>query len=241
MVMLSLTTYANFFLNPYLGFSINLNSGRISAVDPFLEDLLQIDDTVIRVNGIPTEDINNSVLDNPFIQTKEGEPLTLSILRDGEEIEVILPKPPQSNRQLADMVFSDWILPIPFFSAGLITILFIRPRSKTRLLLILFFYSYAIWIGFGTISNTGYFHSPMIMRLFIWLSVPISIQLHWNFPKPFAPMKKWVNILGYGFFGVCVILELINALPSNTYFTAFLASIVSSIAILIFKFFKFKN
>jgi signal transduction histidine kinase len=239
--MLSLTTYANFFLNPYLGFSINLNSGIISAVDPFLEEILQIDDTVIRVNGIPTEDINNSVLDNPFIQTKEGEFLTLSILRDGEEIEVILPKPPQSNRQLADMVFSDWILPIPFFSAGLITILFIRPRSKTRLLLILFFYSYAIWIGFGTISNTGYFHSPMLMRLFVWLSVPISLQLHWNFPKPFTPMKKWVNILGYGFFGVCVILEFINALPSNTYFTAFLFSIVSSIAILLIKFFKFKD
>lgn len=241
LIMLCLTIYTNLFLNPFLGFSVNLNSGVITAVDPYSENLLKINDTVIRVNGIPTEDINNSVLHNPFIQTKEGELLTLSILREGKEIEVLFPKPPQSNRQLADVVFSDWILPIPFFTAGLITVLFIRPRTKTRLLLILFFYSYAIWISFGTISNTGYLHSPIIMRLFVWLSVPISIQLHWNFPRPFPPMKKWVNILGYGIFGVCEILDLVIALPSNTYLTAFLFSIISSLAILILKFFRFKD
>ena len=241
LIMLCLTIYSNLFLEPFLGFSINLNSGVITAVSPYSENLLKVDDTVIRVNGIPTKDVNNSVLQNPFIQTKEGELLALSILREGKEIEVLLPKPPQSNRQLTEVVFSDWILPIPFFTAGLITVLFIRPRTKTRFLLILFFYTYAIWIGFGTISNTGYLHSPMIMRLFVWLSVPISIQLHWNFPRPFPPMKKWVNILGYGIFGVCEVLELANALPLNTYFTAFLFSIITSLAILIFKFFRFKD
>ena len=241
LVMLCLTIYTNLFLEPFLGFSVNLNSGVITAVGPYSEDLLQVDDTIIRVNGTPTGEINNSVLHNPFIQTNEGELLTLSILREGKEIEVVIQKPPQSNQQLTDLVFSDWILPIPFFTAGLISVLFIRPRTKTRLLLILFFYSYAIWISFGTISNTGYFYSPMIMRLFVWLSVPVSIQLHWNFPRPFPPMKKWVNILGYGIFGTCVILELVNVLPSNTYFTAFFFSLISSFAILIFKYFRFKD
>ncbi len=241
LIMISLTVYSNLFLEPFLGFSMNLNSGVITAVDPYTENFLNLSEIVLEVNGTPTKEINNSILNNPFIQTKEGELLHLLILREGKEIEVVIPKPSQSNRQLTDVVFSDWILPIPFFTAGLITILFIRPRTKTRLLLILFFYSYAIWIGFGTISNTGYFYSPMIMRLFVWLSVPVSFQLHWNFPRPFPPMKKWVNILGYGIFGVCVILELANVLPINMYFTAFFFSVISSLIILIIKFFWLKD
>ena len=241
LIMLSMAVYANLFLEPYLGFSLNLNSGEITSIGPNSENYLQLSDQIIKVNGIPTEEINKSVINNPFIQTPEGEILNFTILRNGQIVDVAFPKPPQSKQELSTIVFSDWILPIPFFTAGLITILFVRPRTKTRLLLILFFYSYAIWISSGTISNTGYFHSPMIMRLFIWLSVPISFQLHWNFPRPFPPMKKWFNILGYGFFGICVILELLNALPLNTYFTAFFFSIISSLTILIFKYFRLKD
>ena len=239
--MLTLAVYTNLLLEPYLGFSANLNSGEITGVDPIYEDLLKVSDRIIKVNGIPTEEINKSAVDNPFIQTPEGELIHLSVLRDDQIIEVAFPKPPQSNQELTDVVFSDWILPIPFFTAGLITILFVRPRTKTRLLLILFFYSYAIWISFGTISSTGYLQSPIIMRLFVWLSVPISFQLHWNFPRPFPSMNKWVTILGYGFSCVGAFLELINALPSKTYFTAFLFSIISSLVIFIIKYFRFTD
>lgn len=236
---LVLFAYTNLFLDPYLGFSINQNTGKVTDIEQVAADYLEADDRLIQVNGIPTAKINESVQNNPFAQAKEGELLNLVLLRNGQEIEVSYPKPPQSQQQMIRLLSSDWILPIPFFAAGLITILFIRPRTKTRLLLILFFYSYAIWIGAGTISNTGYWHSSLIMRIFIWLSVPIALHLHWYFPQPFKASNKGFTILIYGLFGLFSLFEIFDIMPANTYFIGFLLSLIGSLTLLIIKFFRF--
>lgn len=233
--------YTNLFMNPYKGFTVDLNSGELVLIEPYAEPYLQETDRILKVNGIPTKEINKKVQNNPFLQTKEGESMVLTILREGDEIELSYQMPPQTTKLASDILFNDWILPIPFFAAGLITTLFVRPRTKTRSLLILFFYSYAIWIGAGTISNLGYWHSPIIMRLFVWLSIPINFHLHWNFPRPFKPIKKWGISTIYAIFIGIATLELLSPPQSGLYFIGFLLSTMCSLMILLVKFFHFRD
>jgi len=183
-------TYTEIFLKPNMGFRINWNTGIITSTDPVADGFFQINDHVLSINGLSPEKMNESVNENPFIQTPEGEILYIVLIRDGAEVQVHYPKPPQGNQFFLQLISGDWILPYPFLAAGMITVLFIRPRTPTRLLLILFFYAFAVWISAGLISPTGYWASSIIMRVVMWLNVPIAFHLHWRFPIPFKFGKK---------------------------------------------------
>ncbi len=233
-------TYTEIFLKPYLGFSINWNTGIVTSLDPVAEDSLRIDDQILSINDIEISKINKSIQENPLVHTDVGKNWDILLLRDGEEVHLQYPKPNQSEQTFLHIISGDWILPYPFFAAGIIAFLFIRPRTKTRLLLILFFYTFALWISAGLISPTGYWESSTIMRVFVWLSLPIAIQLHWRFPIPFNFSRKWINITAYGLIIIAVILEILSPNPNNAYLLAFLMTLISSITMLIIKYFRFK-
>jgi len=237
---LLLFTYTLLFLKPYIGFFINANSGVVTDVDDAVKEYIHKDDVILSINGIAPLDFNTSAENNPMIQTNVGDDLNIILLRNGEEIHFTMPKPERDNLGFFDLLSGDWIIAYPFFAAGLITILFVRPRSKTRTLLYFFFYTFAIWISAGQISSIGYWASNTIMRIFIWLSLPIAINLHWLFPTPFNPWKKWVGILAYTIPILLAILDIFGFLPSGSYLIGFILSMGSSLTLLIIKLFKFK-
>jgi len=241
LIVLLLFSYTELFLKPSLGFSINWKTGIITGVDPIAEDFLIEDDHILSINGIRPQNLNSPIGENPLIQTDEGEILDLILLRDGEEIHVSYPKPPQNEHPILKIISGDWILPYPFFAAGVITVLFIRPRTLTRLLLILFFYAFALWISAGLISPTGYWGSITIMRVFIWFSLPVAFQLHWLFPIPFKFSKKWINITTYAAVLIPILLEILTSNTGNQYLIPFLFSLLSSLIMLVIKYFHFKE
>ncbi len=241
LLLLLLFGYTDIFLKPYLGFLINLNSGLITNVDVPAENYFKIDDLVISINNIPLSEAVDSIRTNPIIQTKVGDLIHFTLIRNNNQLEVDFPKPDQGEEQLLHVLSGDWILPFPFFAAGLITILFIRPRSATRTLLYLYFYFFAIWVSSGLISSYNYWGSSMVMRIFIWLSVPISIHLHWLFPKPFPKWGKITYFLVYGLPISMIVLEFLGLLPDNSYLVGFLIIILSALSMLMIKFFRFKE
>ncbi len=238
---LALFTYTLLFLSPYIGFFINLNNGQVTGVDEIARRYIQEDDIILSINAVPPQEINDSLDENPMIQTKVGETLHIVLLRDGEELQVDMPKPARGERGVFDILSGDWIIAYPFFGAGLVTILFIRPRSKTRTLLYYFFYAFSIWISAGQISSTGYWHSSLIMRMFIWLSVPVAVNLHWLFPTPFKAWKKWVGVIIYAIPIALALLDLLQILPAGFYLLGFILAMGSSLTLLIIKFFRFKQ
>jgi signal transduction histidine kinase len=240
LLILLFFSYTEIFLKPYLGFTVNLNSGVISGVDSAAEGYLEQGDQILSVNDIPIESINDSVWMNPFLQAKTGELWQIRFLRDGAIQSVAYPKPPQHQETFLQILSGDWILPYPFFAAGIITVLFLRPRTRTRQLLITFFYLYALWISAGLVSPTGYWYTPTILRVTIWCSVPVVLHLHWYFPKPFKQVKLWLVWVLYGFFASLAILDLTGFLPSTLYLGGFLFSLLSALTILVVKWFRFK-
>ncbi len=238
--VLALFTYTEIFLKPYLGFSVNWSIGIVTNLDPVAEDDIQLDDQILSINGVPIDKINTSIHENPLIQTDAGEEWRILLTRDGEQLSLRYPKPDQSEHTFLNIISGDWILPYPFFAAGIITVLFIRPRTKTRLLLILFFYTFAIWISAGLISPTGYWESSTIMRAFVWLSLPVAFQLHWRFPIPFKFSKQWINFTAYSLFVLLAILEILSINPNYAFMFAFIFALISSFTILVIKYFQFK-
>lgn len=240
LIVLLFFSYTELFLKPKLGFSINWKTGIITRVDPVAKEYLQEDDQVLWINGIQPQNINTPIRENPLIQTEVGGIFDLILIRDGEEIQVFYPKPPQDEQPLLEIISGDWILPYPFFAAGIITALFIRPKTKTRLLLILFFYAFALWISAGLISPTGYWGSITIMRVFIWFNLPVAFQLHWRFPIPFKFSKKWGNFTAYAAVLIPILLEIFSSNQGDQYLMAFLFTLLSSLTMLIIKYFRFK-
>jgi signal transduction histidine kinase len=241
LLILLFFSYTEIFLKPNMGFSINLNNGVINGIDPPAEGYLQAGDKILRVNDLPIEKVNDSIWLNPFIRSKAGEVLTFDLIRQGELLTVEYPKPSQEMDNLLQVLSSDWILPYPFFAAGLITVLFLRPRTRTRNLLVAFFYIYAIWISAGLISSTGYWYSPAIMRAAIWVSVPLSFHLHWLFPKPFKPLKSWLIWGLYSIFILLAVMDFTIGLPANLYLLGFVISMLTALVILVIKLIHFKE
>ena len=241
LAVLLLFSYTFLFLKPYIGFYMNTNNGEVSEVMPDAQGYIHEADVILSINGIAVRDLNNSIQGNPTIQTPSGELLHIDLLREGTELKVDLPKPERIKRNIFELLSGEWVIPYPFFIAGLVTILFIRPRSKMRILLYLFFYVYAIWISAGQISATGYWDANVVMRIFIWLSVPISFNLHWYFPNPFPRLKRGVTALIYGIPTGMALLDSLGLLPSGLYLFGFVLSMGSALTILIIKQIKFKN
>ncbi len=235
LVILVAFAYINLFRQPYLGFSVNWQTGTIWAVDSVAEDFLQRDDQILTVNSIPHEQIQRSIWLNPFEKAKTGEILVIRLSRSGEEKTINYPKPSREALSILQILSGNWIFPFPFFAAGLITILFIRPRTKIRQLLTAFFYLYALWMSAGSISGSGYWLAQNIFRISIWISVPVSLHLHWHFPESIKPLKQWVIYTHYGFFVLLSLLEVLNILPDNAFLMGFVISISSSLTVLILK------
>ncbi len=241
LLILIFFSYTEIFLKPKLGFNINLNNGVINSIAPPAEGYLQAGDRILRVNDLPIEKVNASIWLNPFIKTEAGDILTFDLLRQGELITVKYPKPEQLLDNFLQVFSSDWILPYPFFAAGIITILFLRPRTQTRNLLVIFFYTYALWTSAGLISSTGYWYSPAIMRAAIWVSVPVSIHLHWLFPRSFKPIKPWLLGIIYTFFILLAVLDFTIGLPADLYLLGFAISMVFALIILAVKLIFFEE
>jgi len=234
-------SYTELILKPDIGISINWNTGIITSVEEQAEDYFQVNDQILTINGVPTDEFKNSASGNPITEAAEGDSLEFVLLREEEEIQVVYQKPPQENLIFLQIISGDWILPYPFLAAGMITVLFIRPRTPTRTLLILFFYTFAVWISAGLISSTGYWASPTIMRVGLWLLVPIAFQLHWRFPTPFNFSRKWINIISYTIFTGIAITAIIRAEKTNYYLVAFIGMVITSFTILVIKYFRFKE
>lgn len=237
--VLLLFSYTLLFLRPYIGFY--LNNGTVSAVNEEAQGYVQKGDVILSINDVIPQDFNKSIKTNPTIQTPVGGILHIELLRDGNKLQVDLPKPEKNKLDLFEFLSGEWVIPYPFFIAGMITILFIRPRSKTRTLLYLFFFCFAIWISAGQISSTGYWASNVVMRVLIWLSVPITFHLHWYFPYPFKPLKKWSSAMLYAIPGLLAILDLLGIIPSGSYLIGFVLSMGSALLLLVIKLIKFKQ
>lgn len=231
--VLILFSYAHFYKRPYLGFSIFSLNGKIDLIHnyPSEGETLFVGDRVLSVGGIPWNNYTN--LDQMLFEgVSPGETLELMVLR-GNSTEVINWSIPEiTQEEIFTRLVDSWWLSYPFWIAGTVVLMFVRPLDQRRLLLTTFFYLIAVWLAAGTISAWNIYQGSFILYTASWLLIPVSLHLHWTFPQPLGrlPSLWWVL---YVFAFICIIAEWFDLIPQIGFIVALIIAASGSLILLI--------
>lgn len=233
-------TYATFFLVPYVGFDFNPSTGEVMIVfaQASAGANLQPGDRILRVNSVTWEETRADTHRNLFEGVRNGETLALEVLRGGRQLAVQWKLPSITAGEFIQRFINVWLLAYAFWGAGTATLLSLRPKDTRWLLFVAFYYLTAAWLITGNLSRWRIWESSVLLRSFVWLSVPVYLHLHWIFPKPLGKMPKALLMAGYLIAIILAIAEWFNVLPSNIYALGFMLAILGSAIFLLLHFIR---
>lgn len=234
LVLLTLAwfTYVYFFQVPYAGFDFS-NGQIIYVFVPTSDSSLQVGDELVQVGDVTWEDFAADVWLTFFNDVEPGQTVPIWVQRNGEITLVPWLFPGFTQTELLSRLLGAWWLCYAFWLIGAFTYLFIRPKDTRWLLLIAFNFLTALWLVVG--SGPSHWHtsgSALILKVTVWLCLPVYLHLHWNFPTPLKKLPAslfWaLYALGFGL----ALLELFQWLPPNLHLTGFLLAIGGSLLLL---------
>ncbi|MCB0115683.1 MAG: hypothetical protein KDD84_16400, partial [Caldilineaceae bacterium] len=189
-------------------------------------------DYIKQVDSVTFEEYDADIRVQLFPAVAPGTILTMRIERDGEERTVLWQTPDVNLWEFENRLLNVWLLGLVFWLAGLSTILFVRPRDNRWLLLIAFYNITALWLTAGDGSQWVVFRGPTVMRMALWMALPIYLHLHWTFPRPLRRVPAIVWVLFYSGSLVLAALQWANLIPAGLAYLAFVVAIVGSVVLL---------
>lgn len=235
---LLLYSYARFYMVAYIGFQYNGSDAEVAEVyvSPPGEASLQSGDTILEVNHEGWEKFHNDFRSNPLAEMQTGDEFTLLVQGPQGTRTVEWVVPGFNSQEFISRLVNLWVLSYVFWLAGTATLLLLRPKDERWALLVAFNYVTAIWFMAGTISSTGILASPLVLRAGIWMSLPIYLHLHWNFPRPLRSSSKrfWTSF--YLLSAVLAAAQIIGWLPREAHLVAFLFAVIGSVGLLAYRF-----
>ncbi len=229
-------TYARFYSIPYVGFEYRGVSGEITEVhQPGMG--LEVGDEIVAVNGRPWVEITSSAGLNMLALSQPGEVLQLDV-RQGESVSSITWQVVgATSSEISSRLFNTWWVSYVFWLAGTVSLVLLRPKDQRWALLVAFNYLTAIWFMAGTLSRFGVLFSPLILRMGIWLSLPVYLHLNWALPRQIHKLPRLVWPALYSFSILAALGHLIGYTPHDAYLSAFLVAVLGSVALLAYRFF----
>lgn len=226
-------TYAKFFQHPY-GFHW-VATGFIDEV--FVKQAgptLEVGDRLVKVGQISWNTFSGDLYKTFFEGVTPGTVVPVTVERAGQSITIPWRLPGMNRGEFLDELSSEWFLAYIFWFVGTFTLLVIRPKDERWLMLSAFNFISAIWLIAG--GGTSSFHiwdSAIVLRMAIWLSIPIYLHLHWVFPHPLGRLSPLLIGVGYLAALGLMLAQAYQLLSPNTYFLGFLVAILGSLVLLI--------
>ena len=216
------------FFSPYPGFIHS--SGPNDVTDIFSQSGdLELGDELLWVDGISMKTFK----DNPntkFLPNKEaGDKIDLIVLRNEQEISIEWVYLGITSEALLERITNLWPVAYLFWIVGVATHVLVRPRDTLWKLLITFNFITAVWFITGGTAKFHYFLTPFAFRASLWLSIPIYLHLHWNFPKPLFPLPWRFWHFAYPFFILIAVSQFIFLWAGSAHFFVFAITLVFSI------------
>lgn len=228
-------SYARFFIISYIGFQFSGGSGEIVEIygpqgnPPFLEP----GDILLAVDGISWEELHEGFGTNPLARIRPGQTVVLDVQGSQGSKTVEWEATGFNTSEFWTRMINTWPPAYAFWLAGTAVLLLVRPRDERWALLVAFNYITAIWFTAGGLSSWGVLGSAFILRAGMWMSLPIYLHFHWNFPNKIRalPSAFWIllYLIGAGF----VVAQWFGWVGRDAYFFAFLAAVGFSGLILI--------
>ncbi|MEO7838950.1 MAG: hypothetical protein ABIU06_06340, partial [Anaerolineales bacterium] len=228
-------SYAKFYGHPY-GFRWASSTGMIIHVfDKQPEPTLIVGDQIIKIGPLRWEDFRADLRKTFFEGVKPGDVVPIVVQRGGQtlNIEWEYSGTPRPN-EIRDQLISEWFIAYFFWLAGTLAVMLIRPQNKRWLLMSGFYFLTAVWLIAGSgVSSSHIWYSALILRIAIWLCVPVYLHLHWVFPRPLGKLPPPLVWIVYGGSIVLAIMQGFQLVPNNLYLFGFLIAVGGSLILLV--------
>jgi|GEM_PF-1064335 len=196
---------------------------------------LQVGDLILQIGELDYDTFLTS-LATPFEGYSAGDQVALLVSRGDTEFEILWQLP---EIRLTDRIVRllSTVLFIPFWLAGTIVLLFLRPRNVGWGLLVAFNYLTALWLVFGFNSPWNIAFSSILLHVVTWLILPVYIHLHLAMPESLIGRRTRIFLIAlYALALVMSVLELGLFLPRQLFFLPFILAVGVSIGLLVYRY-----
>lgn len=232
-LFLLLFTYGILFRAPYAGFYFNPSNGEVLEIYQPGDTALQAGDIIARINSISLEDFHADRNLNLFQGIEPGQTIEITVTRNGEFLTIPWVYPGFTWDEFPAHFFNIWWLAYLFWAIGTLTQLSMRPKDSRWRLFFAMNYLMAMFVVLGSISSFQIMWSASLLRAVAWVLLPVYLHFHWNFPTPFKPLPRWLQVLFYAGGFVFALGELFLRVPRTSYFLAVVLAFAGSILLLI--------
>lgn len=225
-------TYGYFARSLQLGF--DWSGTEYEVIWAFPSVPVKVGDKLVRLGEIDFQSFGENLRQSLLDEVPPGETVPLVVKRGDELVTLSYTMPGLTRDELQARMFNQWWLAWLFGVTGLITFLLVRPKDTRWRLLIAFFCLSAIWLAASNISRLHLWESAIVLRMAVWLSVPVYWHLHWLFPQPLQPQPRLMGLMVCGYLAALVLagLEWFQLLPANTYTLGFLLAFLGIVILL---------
>jgi signal transduction histidine kinase len=235
-VIIMTYTYAYFFQLPSVGFTW-LPDGHISTVyAPGVNgDVLQKGDQLVQVGPVVWSDYVKNIRQKVFENAQPGQVVPITFEHQGQTQTINWVMPNYGPGEVDLRVNNNWWISYVFLLVGTLTLVIARPKDTRWRLFVLFNYLTAIWLSAGGMAASTFrvLEGAIVLRVFVWLCVPVYLHFHWVFPKPLASTPQWLWPSLYALSFGLVILQWFQLLPNSLYLVGFMIGILGSAVLLV--------
>jgi signal transduction histidine kinase len=242
LAVLAAYTYANFFVQPYMGFDLAYSNGfRITSIfssstpqissGPAHGESLVVGDRLLAINSVSLANMNQDLSQPLFSAARPGQTIDLLIQRDGQQQVITWDLPGPNLPEILNRAAFIWV-PFAFWFVGLLTTILLSYSDERRRLLMAFNFLTAIWLAAGLVADWRVWDGALVLRAGIWLSIPVYWHLNWIFPRPIRSLPP-IAVRGvYLASAFMALASWFKWLPYNIYNLAFVLAALGTILLL---------
>ena len=227
-------SYAKFFRHSY-GFRVEPSTALVASIfDQQPEPTLRVNDRILQFGSVRWEEFQADLSMPFFAGYVPGDTVPLKVERDGETIDIAWKYPAFNQAEFFDQLNSEWWFAYAFWLAGVLTILFVRPKDASWLLIALFNFLTAIWLIAGSgLSAYHISYAALVLRIAVWLCLPVYLHLHWVFPRPLGKLPPWLLAIVYGVGILLAIAQALQLLNGELFFLGLTIALGGSFILLL--------
>ncbi|MGB2771117.1 MAG: GAF domain-containing protein [Anaerolineae bacterium] len=192
-------------------------------------------DRLLRIGDLTYAAYTNDRALVPFGAYHAGDPVPVILERDGQTVQINWQMPGTSG-QVWNIVLFNLLFVLPFWLAGTVVMLFLRPRDARWGLLVIFNYLIATWLAAGFTSNTHLAGSAYVVRMAGWLMIPVFVHLHLHVPNPLPRLRTQISLTPFYLIPVILaVCELWAWPPPRAYIVGDALAVLTSLALIIYR------
>jgi signal transduction histidine kinase len=218
---------------PYAGFWIyGGNIVNDIYVNQNSSPILLKKDKILSINNIHLDNSNPFIWQESILNVQSGDIIDLMVEREENLLHIPWVIPGPNTNELFSRVML-LLSPYLFWVFGTATLFLIRPKNNRWRLLVAFSFISALRVCYAIASYFYFRPSVALYQASIWLSIPIFLHLHWEFPRSLKRLPQYLIITFYLPFILLALYSVFSPTPFYIVYAMLMLAVLGSIILLI--------